>query len=153
MKKVTLCVVMVVALITLCSCSRKDNGDKEKINRKAPKSMEELNVESADAVKWTRFDEKEMEITDKEKIDIIKGVFDKIRISEDDAYDQYDGGVHFDLFCGDKQLCFINLAGATETGRCIICNDTYEFIGEINKEEAKKLIDIVGEYDQLDENK
>ena len=124
MKKVTLVLLMAVAIINLCSCLGKDNGDKEKINRKAPKSMEELNVESADAVKWTRFDEKEMEITDKEKVDIIKGVFDKIRISEDDAYDQYDGGVHFDLFCG-----------------------------EINKEEAKKLIDIVGEYDQLDENK
>ena len=139
-----------VSKLSLDEINNLDNSTNQ-IHRIAPDSIDELNIESADAIRWMRFDEKEMEITDKEKVDAIKSAFANIKISTDTEHELYCGGVHFGLYDGEKELCFINLAGSERTGKCYIGNDTYCFLGEISKEDAEIMVDIVGELDNIEE--
>ena len=111
--------------------------------------MDELGIQSADSIKWMRFDEKEIDITDEKEINVVKNIIVNSNICEESSYELLTGGLFFGLYKGDEALCYINMAVSADTGCLLITNDNYEFLGEISEEDIKKIYNIIGKYNEI----
>lgn len=126
-----------------------DKEDRINFERKAPNSVDELGIQSADSIKWMRFDEKEIDITDEKEINVVKNIIVNSNICEESSYELLTGGLFFGLYKGDEALCYINMAVSADTGCLLITNDNYEFLGEISEEDIKKIYNIIGKYNEI----
>ena len=158
LKKMTWLLLVIVIMLGVGSCGKEElksasdyentkedvqkNIQEERINRKAPQRMEELNILSATKITYFLAEE-EVTIKDKDKVEDIKEIIANSKINEDTTFVSYEGGILFRIYKGKSVLCEISLAGPDDVGKFMVTNDSYQFFCDINKKDVKKLRSII----------